>query len=400
MKKGIKRHKNKVLTVMVQDKLSDMLTRIRNAQLAKHTTVEVFNTKTNRKIAEILNKTGFIKAYSLPPKPVTRQMFKPVTKKITSKTEVSKKKRQRIKQLIAKKKDQVIRQFISKKLSSKKKDLAKQPSDNVRQPVASKTPLTPLLPKAKKTKKATKSRISKKKGYEIQRLIFKLKKNKIKRSPSKKKGRKTKPRISKKKYDRIQQLVFKNTGKGIKNFVFKKKIRVFLKPISKHEVEKAIGTFKLEAENKTSTLKNKTEKPIKTGSLKNKAKKVIKKPIAKFSISKPKLLRLKNSVSNQKSLIRICKQSKQRKRFKLGSRLIHPRKIKISLKYSSQAKIPCISKIQRISTPNLPLYSGYKDLPKALNGMGTVILTTSKGIMTDHEAKQNKLGGKLLCSVY
>jgi len=72
----------------------------------------------------------------------------------------------------------------------------------------------------------------------------------------------------------------------------------------------------------------------------------------------------------------------------------------IYLKYLTQAQIPCISKMQRISSPGLRLYSGYKDLPKCLNGMGLIILTTSKGVMTDQEAKRKKLGGELLCSIY
>ena len=72
----------------------------------------------------------------------------------------------------------------------------------------------------------------------------------------------------------------------------------------------------------------------------------------------------------------------------------------IYLKYLTQAQIPCISKIRRISSPGLRLYSGYKDLPKCLNGMGLIILTTSKGVMTDQEAKRKKLGGELLCSIY
>lgn len=76
-----------------------------------------------------------------------------------------------------------------------------------------------------------------------------------------------------------------------------------------------------------------------------------------------------------------------------------PREIILSLKYLTQAKIPCISKIQRISSPGLRLYSGYKDIPKSLNGMGVVILTTSKGVITDREARRLKLGGEILCSI-
>ena len=76
------------------------------------------------------------------------------------------------------------------------------------------------------------------------------------------------------------------------------------------------------------------------------------------------------------------------------------RRITIYLKYLTQAQIPCISKMQRISSPGLRLYSAYKDLPKCLDGMGLIILTTSKGVMTDQEAKRKKLGGEILCSIY
>lgn len=75
-------------------------------------------------------------------------------------------------------------------------------------------------------------------------------------------------------------------------------------------------------------------------------------------------------------------------------------KLEISLKYLESFKKPCITNLKRLSSPGLRLYSNYKDIPPVLNGMGVVILSTSKGVMTDREARANKVGGELLCSIW
>jgi len=72
----------------------------------------------------------------------------------------------------------------------------------------------------------------------------------------------------------------------------------------------------------------------------------------------------------------------------------------IELKYIGNNKTPCITNLKRLSSPGLRLYSGCKDIPRILNGMGVVILSTSKGILTDREARQCKVGGELLCSIW
>nr|UDZ61526.1 ribosomal protein S8 [Limnocharis flava] len=56
--------------------------------------------------------------------------------------------------------------------------------------------------------------------------------------------------------------------------------------------------------------------------------------------------------------------------------------------------------LKRISRPGLRLYSNYQKIPKILGGMGIVILSTSKGLMTDREARLKKIGGELLCSIW
>ena len=74
--------------------------------------------------------------------------------------------------------------------------------------------------------------------------------------------------------------------------------------------------------------------------------------------------------------------------------------IKIALKYDPVNKVNAIKKLIRISRPGLRKYTGYKDIPRVLNGLGIAILSTSKGVMTDKEARDLKIGGEVLCFVY
>ena len=74
--------------------------------------------------------------------------------------------------------------------------------------------------------------------------------------------------------------------------------------------------------------------------------------------------------------------------------------IKIALKYDKFTKEPVIKKIQRISKPGLRKYSGSKDLPRVLNGLGIAIVSTSFGVMTAAQAKAQNVGGEVLCYVY
>ena len=74
--------------------------------------------------------------------------------------------------------------------------------------------------------------------------------------------------------------------------------------------------------------------------------------------------------------------------------------IKIALKYDPESKAPAIKSLKRVSTPGLRMYTGYKNLPRVLNGLGVAILSTSKGVMTDKEARGQQVGGEVLCYVY
>ncbi|MBD3638954.1 MAG: 30S ribosomal protein S8 [Crocinitomicaceae bacterium] len=72
--------------------------------------------------------------------------------------------------------------------------------------------------------------------------------------------------------------------------------------------------------------------------------------------------------------------------------------IKIALKYNKN--VPAIKKIERISKPGLRKYCGADNLPRVLNGLGVAILSTSKGVITDKEARTENVGGEILCYVY
>lgn len=74
--------------------------------------------------------------------------------------------------------------------------------------------------------------------------------------------------------------------------------------------------------------------------------------------------------------------------------------IKIALKYDPVNKVNAIKKLIRVSSPGLRKYVGYKDLPRVLNGLGVAVVSTSKGVMTDKEARELKVGGEVMCYVY
>ncbi|MEY4306878.1 MAG: hypothetical protein RJA95_246 [Verrucomicrobiota bacterium] len=72
--------------------------------------------------------------------------------------------------------------------------------------------------------------------------------------------------------------------------------------------------------------------------------------------------------------------------------------LELTLKYV--AGVPAITSIERISTPGRRVYAGYSSVPKVIGGMGVSILTTSRGVMTDAEARRQKVGGELLAKVW
>ena len=74
--------------------------------------------------------------------------------------------------------------------------------------------------------------------------------------------------------------------------------------------------------------------------------------------------------------------------------------IKIALKYHPETKMPAIKKIERVSTPGLRQYKGADELPRVLNGLGIAVVSTSKGILTDKQAREQGVGGEVMFYVY
>jgi small subunit ribosomal protein S8 len=73
--------------------------------------------------------------------------------------------------------------------------------------------------------------------------------------------------------------------------------------------------------------------------------------------------------------------------------------IKIALKYHPVTKLPAIRTLDRVSSPGLRKYSSVGKMPRVLNGLGIAIVSTSKGVITDKEAKQLNVGGEILCYI-
>ena len=74
--------------------------------------------------------------------------------------------------------------------------------------------------------------------------------------------------------------------------------------------------------------------------------------------------------------------------------------IKIALKYDANSKVPAIRGLERVSRPGLRQYAKPAEIKRVQNGLGIAIMSTSKGVMTDKEAKANNVGGEVLCHIY
>ena len=73
--------------------------------------------------------------------------------------------------------------------------------------------------------------------------------------------------------------------------------------------------------------------------------------------------------------------------------------IKIALKYHPVTKLSAIRTLDRVSSPGLRKYSGVTEMPRVMNGLGIAIVSTSKGVITDKEAKKLNVGGEVLCYI-
>ena len=74
--------------------------------------------------------------------------------------------------------------------------------------------------------------------------------------------------------------------------------------------------------------------------------------------------------------------------------------IKIALKYDPVSRVNAIKRLIRVSSPGLRKYTGYRDMPRVINGLGIAVISTSKGVLTDKEAADLKIGGEVLCYIY
>ena len=74
--------------------------------------------------------------------------------------------------------------------------------------------------------------------------------------------------------------------------------------------------------------------------------------------------------------------------------------IKIALKYDAQTKEPAIKSLERISRPGLRQYAKPSEIRRVQNGLGIAIVSTSKGVMTDKEARVQNVGGEVMCNIY
>jgi small subunit ribosomal protein S8 len=74
--------------------------------------------------------------------------------------------------------------------------------------------------------------------------------------------------------------------------------------------------------------------------------------------------------------------------------------IKIALKYNPSTKVSAIKSLERVSRPGLRQYADSGSLPRVLNGLGIAIISTSKGVITNKEARKENVGGEVLCYIY
>ncbi|MGE4587558.1 MAG: 30S ribosomal protein S8 [Mangrovibacterium sp.] len=102
----------------------------------------------------------------------------------------------------------------------------------------------------------------------------------------------------------------------------------------------------------------------------------------------------------KKEMTRILKDKGYILNYKFEEEVNYQGNIKIALKYHPETKVPAIKAINRISKPGLRRYCDSENIPRVLNGLGIAILSTSRGVVTDKEARTLGIGGEVLCYVY
>ena len=122
------------------------------------------------------------------------------------------------------------------------------------------------------------------------------------------------------------------------------------------------------------------------------------------------LTRLRNAISAKQKVVEVPASNIKKEFTKilmdqgyiLNYKMIEDNKqgiIKIALKYNNKTKESAIQNLTRVSKPGLRKYSGVETMPRVLNGLGIAIVSTSKGVITDKEARKQNVGGEVLCYV-
>lgn len=129
-------------------------------------------------------------------------------------------------------------------------------------------------------------------------------------------------------------------------------------------------------------------------------------PIADF------LTRIRNAASAKHKVVEIPSSNMKQEmtkilfdkgyidNFRFEETANHQGLIKIALKYDATSKVNAITKLERVSKPGLRKYCNASELPRVLNGLGIAIISTSKGLITDKEARKENIGGEVICYVY
>jgi small subunit ribosomal protein S8 len=102
----------------------------------------------------------------------------------------------------------------------------------------------------------------------------------------------------------------------------------------------------------------------------------------------------------KKEITKILKDKGYILNYKFEDEINFQGNIKIALKYHPETRIPAIKTIRRISKPGLRKYCHIDSIPRVLNGLGIAVISTSKGVITDKEARELSIGGEVLCYVY
>ena len=102
----------------------------------------------------------------------------------------------------------------------------------------------------------------------------------------------------------------------------------------------------------------------------------------------------------KKEMTKLLKEKGYILNYKFEDEVGHQGNIKIALKYNPETKISAIKSLERASKPGLRHYCDSTNIPRVLNGLGIAIISTSKGVITDKEARELKIGGEVLCYVY